>query len=79
MNRSRNRTVKLDQSLIAELESMPDRTRSGMAVDFTPEMDAYLLKFWAAKKHDDVIAWWRKHYGWGSKHSLSNRYKELTK
>jgi hypothetical protein len=39
---------------LSALESLPDRGNVGLKINWTPELDAALLKYWPAKRHDQV-------------------------
>jgi len=71
------KTVTIPADIMAEINQMEDRSQRGRVLQFTPEMDAILMHLMDKKSYVEVYAWWKKKYGWGSKESLSKRYKHL--
>jgi len=67
--------ARLPADLIAELAELDPRSKLSR---WTEEQDAVVLEFWGKKNQEQLAKWFKKKYGWGSRYSLRNRYKQLT-
>ena len=77
MNSSKTRKVTIPADIMAELDALPDAGKTGVAIEWTPEMDAILMRLMATKCKTAVYKWWRGKYGWGCRDSLRKRYEQL--
>ena len=66
----------LPPELIEELESLPNKYDKWRD-QWDAEKDAILIKVWLAKRQEDVAAWWKARYGWGSVSTLKRHHHEL--
>ena len=48
--------VEIDAELLKRFEDLPDSRRGGAYIEWTPQMDELLKRFWKIKKHDQVVA-----------------------
>jgi len=39
---------------LSALEALPDKCNTGTRINWTPELDAALLKYWPVKRHDQI-------------------------
>ena len=67
----------IDPAILAEIDALSDRGMKGRVIRFSEEQDALLVHLMESKVHTEVYRWWRKKFGWGSRDSLTKRYKEL--
>jgi hypothetical protein len=48
--------VSIDAGLLAKLDALPDAKPGSRGVQWTPEMDSILKRYWPTKRQTDVAA-----------------------
>jgi len=79
MNSSKKKGVyKIPAELLDEFNNtVPNATGSGRKLFWTEEHDAIILAMWPTKNRSAFIEVFAKKYGFGSKSSITERYRSL--